>query len=137
MPYVRLKKIGNNYYFYEQHSYRVNGKVKTKHIRYHGKDINYSNPHAKDVHMIKKSIKHKKEKLSGLDKFIDKINPIVDFKMLGHNVKKAVIGDNIKTTFIRSGSREGNATVAMLKSAGLSDSEIYGDSLNDSSTDSN
>jgi hypothetical protein len=35
---IRKKNIGGNEYYYEQRSYRDNGKVKTKHIRYIGKN---------------------------------------------------------------------------------------------------
>jgi hypothetical protein len=37
MSYLRDKKIGNNYYTYEQESYREGKKVRTRHIRYVGR----------------------------------------------------------------------------------------------------
>lgn len=36
MVYTRLKRIKGNIYFYSQRSYRQNGKVKTKHVKYIG-----------------------------------------------------------------------------------------------------
>lgn len=40
MVYIERKKIGNNYYLYEKRSYRDStGKVKTKHVKYLGKEL--------------------------------------------------------------------------------------------------
>jgi hypothetical protein len=40
MSYIRSKTIKGNQYLYEQESYRENGSVKTRHIKYIGQNNN-------------------------------------------------------------------------------------------------
>lgn len=62
MSYIRTKNIKGNTYSYEQESYRENGKVKTRHIKYIGNDTDYrlSNTTRKETHTEKINILNKK-----------------------------------------------------------------------------
>ena len=49
MVYIRRKTINNQEYFYEQSSERINGKVKTKTVRYIGKSLGITNNQTKNL----------------------------------------------------------------------------------------